>query len=61
MAQERRLRLDTLQALVAEAQLNLECDPENVLHQNALQEARENLNSFNSMQARWVDSIIHVV
>lgn len=58
MAQERRLRLDALQNLVAEAQITLEGDPDNALHQTALQVARENLNSFNSAQARWVDSII---
>lgn len=58
MACERRIRLDALQSVVAAAQLELERDPENILHQAALATAREVLNSFTSMQARWVDSII---
>lgn len=52
IAQERRLRLQTLQDLVAAAQLNLELDPDNTTHQASLITAREALNTLNSMQAR---------
>lgn len=57
-AHERRLRLDGLQALVTNAQLDLERESDNCHLQVALAAAREALTTFNSTQAKWVDAVI---
>lgn len=58
LAAERRICLEILQNHLSAAQIALEGDPDNLILQANLIEAREAVNTFNVSQAKWVDSVL---